>query len=245
MFCPLYESQEEYQTRILKLVSGNHCLPEHPQDFSTAVSLREKVMPDGSFAPFYGDTLIYMLEGSCQRKVSQLRDQMYQAAGDRDLFAKPLHPNCFHVTLHDLVSGPRLELLSGQMAENQKYWECQIGQIWDIGNFTMRPAGLVNMVSKSVVLLLIPETEGDYARMRQAYEIADETVRQSYPYTAHITLAYYKNGVYSWEQWKRLLEFMKAVDVSNMRISMKAENLHYMTFEDMNHYSSILNSSLG
>lgn len=240
MFYPLYESQEEYRTRILKLVSGNHCLPEYPQDFSTALSLQEKVMTDGSFAPFYGDTLIYMLEGSCKRKVGELRDQMYQAADDGDMFARQLDTNSFHVTLHDLVSGPRLELLSGQMAENQKYWERQIGRIWDIGNFTMRPAGLVNMVSKSVVLLLIPETESDYTRMRQAYEIADEAVRQSYPYTAHITLAYYKNGVYPWEQWKQLLEFMKAADVFNMRISMKAENLHYMTFQNMNHYTEEL-----
>ena len=84
--------------------------------------LLKKVNHDGKFLPFYGNTVVFLLEDRTKEILSTLQSQLYKAAGK--MLSQPLHPDTFHMTLHDLVNStePTADLCQ-EMAETKKQTE--------------------------------------------------------------------------------------------------------------------------
>ena len=59
----------------------SHSLPEQ-SEFETNPNLLKKVSRDGSFLPFYGNTVVFLLEDRTKEILSSLHFQLYMEAGE-------------------------------------------------------------------------------------------------------------------------------------------------------------------
>ena len=104
----------------------------------------------------------------------------------------------------------------------------------------MRTTRVFNMMNTSVVLGLEPVDDENCCRLMQMYERFHKIVPLGYALTPHITLAYYKPGVYPEEY---LYALAGAFDTCNQKlgqiVELDIEGLHYQEFSDMNHYRTI------
>ena len=92
---------------------------------------------------------------------------------------------------------------------------------------------MFNMVNTSIVLGLAPEDSEGEVRLQRMYEALHAAVPLSYALTPHITLAYFKPGVYSGKELETLRSTLKPADIS---IKLDMNKLVLQHFEDMNHY---------
>ena len=72
------------------------------EDFHTDSRLVNKVNPDGSYAPFYGSTVVFIADEICIQAAQEMQAALHNEVGD--LLASPLPASTFHMTLHDLIS---------------------------------------------------------------------------------------------------------------------------------------------
>ena len=89
------------------------------------------------------------------------------------------------------------------------------------------------MVNTSVVLGLTPADEESWQRLDVMYMELEKVVPLGYGMTPHITMAYFRPGVYSFEQYLPLKSTLKPVE---WNVEMKMDQLVYQEFTDMNHY---------
>ena len=130
-----------------------------------------------------------------KEKLAEYVDLLYQAAPE--CFCERLVSNTFHVTLHDLSNSPVLQNVAVELFENElrvieKKREIQQQEKVIL---KMKSKYIFNMVDTSLVLGLYPADEAVYYRLMELYSIFDNVKKLNYPFTPHITLAYYNvNG---------------------------------------------------
>lgn len=210
--------------------------------FQTAPGLRAKVDDEGKLLPFAGNTVVFLLDDDTKTALARLQDELYAQCGD--LLAERLSPDTFHMTLHDLANGrPSLKLEQDmkRMASEAK------PRLADCRGFDGRAIHMnadrtFNMAHTSVVLGLEPYNWLDsWAHLEGLYRYFQQVRELDYDLTPHITLAYYKPGVYSKEDAARLRAALGPVDLS---VQLKMENLVLQNFTDMNHYETVPINSL-
>ena len=145
--------------------------------FPTADSLESKVNPDGRFAPFPGSTVVFRAGKQCLQIIQLMQRILYYKLEGTGMLAGVLPASTIHMTLHDLVS-PEMcisqsEEVYGRETANSIKMAADIAE--DIRKeytgrkITMVSDRIVNMVSKSLVLMLKPQTEQDYEVLLEAY----------------------------------------------------------------------------
>lgn len=228
------ENLEQYRQRTLGFMRDS--LP-HDGTFETNPRLKYKVDSQGKFLPFYGDTVIYHVDSHVKAQVKALQDILYSQC--KDMLAEAIDCSTFHVTLHDLNNGERSPWLAEQMEGNRR----AVGELWTkIGKgkglpIRVRTVSVFNMVNTSVVLGLEPADEESCRRLMELYEQFQKVVFLGYPLTLHITVAYFRPGVYSDGQRQALAQaFSEANRCIDMEFCLTDENLVYQCFSDMNHY---------
>ncbi|MCH5162667.1 MAG: hypothetical protein J1G38_04175 [Clostridiales bacterium] len=203
--------------------------------FACNPSLALKVNDDNTFKAFYGDTVVFALDKATKRRLTEYVDLLYRAAPQ--CFCERLVEDTFHMTLHDLNSAPSLRdvesLFVGQKikekAEDMR--ECGDAVI------KMKSTYVFNMVNTSLVLGLRPIGEGDYIKLMKLYSAFDEVKKLNYPFTPHITLAYYGVGGFDEQAARKLEEAVNRInDRIDLTIELRAGDLYYQTFESMNDY---------
>ena len=206
-------------------------LPAH-DSFSTNQNLEKKVSKTGELLPFYGNTTVFLLDEEAKTALKQLQEELYQAAGE--LLADRLDPDTFHVTLHDLENGPQMDAcLSQRMAAAQQKAKALLSLWQGRPPLRMRATWLFNMVNTSVVLGLAPADEESRAALAEMYAALETVVPLGYGLTPHITMAYYKPGVYSQQELRGLKNALRPVE---LQLQLSMEVLVYQEFTDMNHY---------
>lgn len=211
----------------------SHSLPEQ-SEFETNPNLLKKVNHDGKFLPFYGNTVVFLLEDRTKEILSTLQSQLYKAAGK--MLSQPLHPDTFHMTLHDLVNStePTADLCQ-EMAETKKQTESFLA-LWQAQPpLRMNATWLFNMVNTSTVLGLAPADEETAFRLDALYTAMESIVPLGYGLTPHITMAYFRPGRYSPEQLQSLRNALRPID---LELKLRMNQLTYQIFTDMNHYRS-------
>jgi hypothetical protein len=154
----------------------------------------------------------------------------YHVDGEQKL---PLDSSTFHMTLHDLVNGQPEDSLRTRMQKIEPMVKSILGDWKDHEPISMEATWMFNMVSTSIVLGLKPADPDSYARLDAMYSKLEEVIPLGYPLCPHITLAYFRPGVYAPEQIQGLCRRLRAVD---LRVALKAENLVFQNFAHMNHY---------
>lgn len=160
-----------------------------------------------------------------------------------------LPASTIHMTLHDLVSpeqcvsdAARLSAYEREMAEslNSAVKIVEKLQREDAGwKITMVADRIVNMVSQSLVLLLKPRTEQDYELLLDMYGQFDDIVSLPYPFTPHITLAYFKPGLLDGNKLGEAVNFAQIDPDQAPTFEFYPEGLTTQAFRDMQSYVDI------
>ena len=209
-------------------------LPQYAP-FSTSPNLPKKVTANGTMCAYKGNTAVFLLSEQTKRELESLRDELYTAAGD--MLSEKLRTDTFHMTLHDLINGFGTEAyFDERMADAEKKARAILDG-WKNGvPLRMHTTRMFNMVNTSIVLGLAPADDETYRRLDEMYRALETVVPLGYALTPHITMAYYKPGVYDQEAIERLRPALREVD---LWVSLRMEDLVLQTFSDMNHYQTI------
>lgn len=202
--------------------------------FVTNPNLSKKVSNKGAFLPFYGNTVVFDLDGATKKALLSLQEELYRNAGW--MLSQRIDPTTFHMTLHDLENAPeQTDDLKCRMLEA----EVKVKSILDLWKgqtpLRMKATWLFNMVNTSIVLGLAPVDEESWRRLDEMYVALESVVHLGYALTPHITMAYFKPGTYTQYDLNYLRRAMHPVE---LKVELRLEDLHYQVFQNMNHYEN-------
>lgn len=200
--------------------------------FVTNPNLPQKVDEDGHFLPFRGNTTVFLLEDGEKEQLAALQEELYAAVPE--MLSARLETETFHMTLHDLVNGGAAT--EENMARAERETREILPRFSNGETIQMRGTWMFNMVNTSIVLGLEPVTEQGAKRLSAMYRSLESVVPLGYALTPHITLAYFRPGVYGPEQLAKLRQVLKPAPVS---VTLDMGNLVLQNFEDMNHYITL------
>ena len=209
--------------------------------FTPRDSLKSKVNPDNTFKNFYGDTIVFSLSEEVTGRVSMLIDALYQAVPE--CFAKRLPDESLHMTLHDLVNSENFSNVQADLHENVKIMKViKHCKMIPSKSIRMKINNIINMVDTSLVLALQPCSKSDYQRLMKIYSIFEEVIKLPYPFTPHITLAYYSINGFSAMASQRLNRAVTRLNQgqSGFEFYIDTKNLVYQIFTKMNEYRDVL-----
>ena len=203
-------------------------------DFSTNLNLIKKVSSTGALLPFYGNTVVFDLAEATKKALLSLQEELYKNAGW--MLSQKLDPSTFHMTLHDLMNGPELtDDLKCRMLEAEVKAK-SIMETWKGQTpLRMKATWLFNMVNTSIVLGLAPVDEESWRRLDEMYAALESVVHLGYALTPHITMAYFKPGIYTQYDLNYLRRAMRPVE---LEVELRVEDLHYQVFQNMNYYEN-------
>ena len=208
-------------------------LPEYGE-FQTNPNLLKKVDRDGNFLPFYGNTVVFLLDDGVNEDLKMLQGQLYDAAGW--MLSQPLNPDTFHMTLHDLVNGTeKTSDLCHRMEETGEKAKALLAQWANMPPLRMKTTWLFNMVNTSIVLGLAPTDEETALRLDDMYTALESVVPLGYGLTPHITMAYFRPGSYSAAHLQALRNVLCPIE---LELQLDLDKLVHQRFSDMNHYTT-------
>lgn len=215
--------------------------------FHTPEGLRNKVDEQGRYVPFCGSTVVFRA-GKRERQVIQLMQQiLMQKLEGTGMLADPLPASTTHMTLHDLCSPEMCPKDSPEAyAERVRDSLNRAAQVVEgiqrdfAGkSITLTADRIVNMVSKSLVLMLRPQTEQDYEMLMEMYRRFDGIMPLPYPLTPHITLGYFRPGMLDGDKLWEAMETAQVDPECAPVFTFDAESLTAQFFEDMKQYHDV------
>lgn len=205
--------------------------------FSIDPALLNKVNGDNRFKPFFGDTVVFDLNANAKAAVNGYIDELYSAAGE--CFCERLLPHTLHMTLHDLSSTAASvggEVFNKAAVEKKRDEVKALGG----GKIAVRGKNIFNMVGTSIVLGLYPVSAADYRRLMRLYSVFDDVKPLGYPFTPHITLAYYNARGFDARASKKLRDVVIKLNAApSLEFELDTADLVYQRFASMNDYTDI------
>lgn len=219
-------------------------LPDQEQ-FTTSPGLTQKIGPEGQHLPFYGNTVIFDLSPEDKAKVASLQEILHHRAqsfrdGDKPVhcLAEKLDPSTLHMTLHDLMASPGIRPgEDGELRRTEQNADALVRQ-WRQGeDLHMTGTWVFNMVNTSLVLGLRPGDHQSWLRLCEMYGALQQIRQLNYKLCPHITLAYYRPGVYS----REVLEQLRSLTfpAEQVELTLRMQDLQVMTFASMNEYRAL------
>ena len=237
------QSMEEYEQRTAWKYEP---LRGH---FSTHGDLRQKITPDGNYRSFPGSTAVFRLDRDTFRMVRLIQATLHRHLDGTAMLAKPLPVSTLHMTLHDLVSPE--QNASGSEGEKQYDREVEnslrqaeiivrnIQERYAGQEISLIPDRIVNMVGKSLVLLMKPASEKDASLLLEMYRQFDAIRALPYPLTPHITLAYFRPGMIDGERLDAVINGLQPDPAASPVCRLYPESLTAQSFSDMAHYRDV------
>ncbi len=214
--------------------------------FLTHPGLKHKVGPDGAFRPFPGSTVVFRPDRDTFHLTRLMQSILRGRLSGAGMCADPLPASTLHMTLHDLMD-PERDMAPG-MGEDAyaRAVDESLGRARDIvrdlrekhagRQVRLLPDRIVNMVSRSVVLLSRPVSEEDYALLTELYRPFDRVRALDYPLTPHITLMYFRPGEIDGDRLGAALEGMQPDRDRSPVLTVSPEALTAQRFSDMASY---------
>ena len=219
--------------------------------FHTHEGLACKVNPDGSYAPFHGSTVVFRPGKQCFQVIRLMQRVLYHKLDGTGMLASLLPDASIHMTLHDLVS-PEMYSFNSALEYELEYEHKVVQSILRAAEIieeireeyagrkiVMVSDRIVNMVSKSLVLMLRPQTEPDYELLAELYRRFDEINSLSYPLTPHITLAYFRPGMIDADTLGAVVDYAQINPKNAPAFEFYPEGLTAQSFLDMQTYLDI------
>ncbi len=204
--------------------------------FSPDGRVYEKVNADNSFKPFYGDTVVFDLDVRMKAKISKIIEKLYIDAPE--CFCEKIKIDTIHMTLHDLSASDRLESVAAEVFNN----EIELLRILKENpqypkSIKMKTNFIVNMVSTSLVLALVPADEAEWNKLQELYELINQVKVCPYPFlTPHITIAYFNFNGFDEHSSDKLKRIVFELNENSFDITLRTSKLYYQKFTNMNNY---------
>lgn len=223
--------------------------------FSTHPALTNKVDDAGRFVPFPGSTVVFKLDRSACQYLQCVSGILQEKM--RGMLAQPIPGASCHMTLHDLISPEQTDATAvftdeartaytaqylREVALSLEEAEKRVDEIrsdYSGRRIQMCADRVVNMMSKSIVLMLRPDTEEDYAFLLELYRRFDDIKDLPYPLTPHVTLAYFKPGEIDGDQLAEGISLIQVDGCDPMMLELSVEGLFAQRFDDMGHYADV------
>ncbi len=216
--------------------------PEFGIDFHGFVpsnSVLQKVDEGNRFSSFFGDTVVFDLSSVDKRMIDSTIDQLYEIAGY--CFCQRFDMNTLHLTLHDLSSSVNIEEIASAMDKNFASFKRIVSQCgFKPEKIHMKSNYIINMVNTSVVLCFYPASEEEYLKIMKYYSLMDTIVSLPYPFTPHITLAYFNRYGFDWLAARELARVVNELNGFQLEITLNTDMLYYQRFTSMNDFSSLM-----
>jgi len=245
------ESKEAFDNRTNQFIWTS--LPEGYELWANK-SVKQKVDKDGKYKQFFGNTVVFPLEGEILKLIEDIQKKLQIIRDDPEVcrqgqyLAEKLEENTYHITLHDLVSGVDKE----EVAEYEK--ETEAGALRIIKklremNFPLikvEPICLYAMNGTSVVLGFRAIDEEHHKNLIMLYELFQTVVELNYPLTPHATISYFiykerhdKQKVQGLRDVIREVNEQIAKERKKLVVELDVEKLVYQHFTNMNCYETI------
>lgn len=201
----------------------------------------EKVNPDNTFKPFYGDTVVFDFYSRTKTRIFKIIERLYKSVPE--CFCQMLDKSTLHMTLHDLSASYNLDSISSGVFQNEiKLLQIIKDNPQKPQTIKMKTNFVINMVSTSLVLALVPADEAEWDKLQTFYDLINEVKICPYPYlTPHITLAYFNYNGFDECSVQKLKEVVNEVNKESFEITLSTKKLVYQKFTSMNEYISIFN----
>lgn len=232
-----HETLEEFKNRAYGFESSSIYL-DNFGCFRTAEGLRKKADENGKMRKFIGNTTVFLLnDRDFKDRAAYFQQVLYTMC--HGMLSEKLADATFHMTLHDFMNGlpeeaPQEEIK--KLGDKIKKLLTEIRK--NPFKINLRSTWAFNMVNTSVVLGLEPCTQSDWDILTDIYRKVDEVYRLNYPFTPHVTLAYFKPGTYSGREIEKLRYTLESLSEEKLPVTVTEKDLVYQTFEDMNSYFS-------
>ena len=201
-----------------------------PPVLTTAGGLRDKVDDAGRLLPFPGNTVVFLLDEGTKAALHRVQTRLHERCGH--MLAQPLELSTFHMTLHDLANGALLPR-QAEMAAGARLALDEI-RSQKLPPIPMRATWTFNMVSTSIVLGLEPRNQAAWEQLDGLYERFQQIRHLDYALTPHITMAYFRPGVYP-----DTTALAQAVGPVELEVELDIKQLVLQNFDHMNAYHTI------
>ena len=211
---------------------GNH--------FSANPKLLQKVDENNGFKKFYGDTVVFDLDKVAKKTLAEYVDVLYKSVPQ--CFCERLRSD-FHVTLHDLSSSPDLRSVAEEAFRNEI---AIIEKAVEIRRHVkvkikMKSKCVFNMVDTSLVLGMYPADEEAYCGLMELYSVFEGIKKLEYPFTPHVTLAYFNINGFDVQSGKILEDTVNKLNNNEIELELSVSKLHYQKFVSMNEFFNVIN----
>lgn len=233
---------EQFKTRVYSFEYHSLYL-DHDGCFHTNQSLNKKVDPVGKLKSYSGNTVVFALNPvdtkavRVRNRLIWMQNVMYERC--QELFSERLNRDTLHMTLHDLLNGRPEDIAEKDICfvrnEVMGILEAVHKETWYV---KLKTTCVFNMVNSSIVLGFQPCSETDCNHLMHLYERMEEIVPLGYPLTPHITLAYFRPGMYDSLIVKNLDNVFKILSEKEFAIEFATKDLIYQEFYNMNHYTT-------
>lgn len=218
------ETRNEYiqRTAFMDWKPYEDAFLPHPQ-------VEQKVAADGSYKPFWGDTMLFYLKMDAVQALTAAQQKLYESGIP---LSDMLNPGQFHMTLHDLDHTMGCD----KRWEPTKQRAESILSTLEDGTVRLTPVSVFPMMNTSIVVGYRPERERD-CRIFMEWCSAFEPLFSYGQPTFHVTLAYFCPGDMGRMDMDSLKAALDAVNRMPLPILEFSKNdLVYQRFYDMNCY---------
>lgn len=220
---------DAFETRKLHLGNG---------DFVPNPSVALKVGEDNAFRPFYGDTVVFDLHDAEKIILQEYAKLLHREVPEA--FCEQLGESTFHMTLHDLSNSPEKERAARCMPSNSSRLRVVLeDEPVAPQTIQMRSRAIFNMVNTSLVLGLYPVDEAEYEKLMALYQLVDYVKALPYPFTPHITLAYFSSTGFDSASARKLEQLIWRMNTMHLNFQLDTKRLVYQHFESMNDYRTV------
>lgn len=227
-----FSDRVSYQQNGLMLPQGAF-RPDRSRVFS-------KVDEQGSYRPFYGDTVVYDLDPRTKRAIADMTEQIRGAFPE--CFAERLPDQTLHMTLHDLSASDDLSEVAPLCFENELKLVRLLRRDAVLPEcIRMKTNRIVNMVDTALVMTLLPEDEDEWNKLEGLYRRIDEVRVCPYPFlTPHITMLYFNRSGFDEETARRMKSVADELSGGEkLSVTLNADRLYYQKFVSMKEYENI------
>ncbi len=230
-----FESLEEFKNRVYPFSENSIYSIDK---LITHENLAKKVDENGKMKKFIGNTTVFMLDEKGNDNIKKIQDVLYKYCDN--MLAEKLHTSTFHMTLHDLENGEPHETGINEIIESscEKARE-KLEEIksLNLDLINMKSTWTFKMMDTSIVLGLEPCSEIDCYNLKWLNNEFQKIKYLPYPQTPHITLAYFKTGIYGVEDVINLKNAFEEINsLEKLFFTFDPNKLLHQKFDDMNNY---------
>jgi len=217
---------------------------ERPSEWVIPERLPDKVSADGRMNDFFGATTVIKLSDRDRHACEAVQRKLVELAGD---MLVELIPDTFHLTIHSLsnfynVSKNNEEIQRSIDAIDSKI-KAEFRRIYDKyknATIKMRSLGASTNWRDVVSIKFVPCNEDDYELLMDLYKRIDAIFPLPDFFNPHVSLAYFKPQIYSYEKIAMLYDGLRVLDQpSSFEIDLAIENFVYQYHYHMNDYKDI------